>query len=77
MAEFDRGAAQVGSCRSHDSSIKEPGEECGQDPPPSLYVSKKENFDAPYHNSVPSLFNPSYVQRGMGAAVEELGGGHR
>lgn len=71
MAEFDKGAAQVGSCWSHDTRSKEPNEECGQDPPLlHLYSKKKqkENFDAPYHNecplcSVPSLLKPSYVQR--------------
>lgn len=82
MAEFDKGAAQVGSCRSHDTSTKEPSEECGQDRPPHLYSKNPKNFDAPYHNEYPlcpllsqALICAVMPRRGAGAAVKVGWGG--
>lgn len=83
MAEFDKGAAQVGSCRSHDTSTKEPSEECGQDRPPHLYSKIPKNFDAPYHNEYPlcpllsqALICAVMPRRGAGAAVKVGWGGY-
>lgn len=57
MAGFDKGAAQVGICRSHDTSTKGPSEECGQDCPPPLVKRKTTILDAPYHNES-RLYSP-------------------
>ena len=80
MAEFDKGAVQVGSCLSHDTSTKEPSKECGQDSPPLTFSQK--NFDAPYHHEYPlyplppqALICAAMLRRRTGAAVEGGGGG--
>lgn len=80
MAEFDKGAAQVGSCRSHDTSTKEPSEECGQDRPPT-FTQKTQKTLMPHITtntlSVPSFLKPSYVQwcRGEERVLQSRWGG--
>ena len=68
MAEFDKGAVQVGSCLSHDTSTKEPSKECWQDSPPPRPFLKKNLMPHITTNtlSIPSLLRPSYVQRCWG-----------
>ena len=85
MAEFDKGAGQVDSCRSHDTSTKEPSEECGKDCLSTSTQKKKKpnNFDAPYHNEYRLCPFPSpalicaLMPRRVNGHRSQGAGGHR
>ena len=71
MAEFDKGAVQVGSCLSHDTSTKEPSKECWQDSPPLGLFSKK--LWCLISQRIPSLSPPSSGPHMCSDAEEENG----